>query len=182
MATIVKISQLPKEVQEQIPISIRSSGNRFYLEELPAKIQELIREYTKTVVPVKYKDVFDLKPEISKYSDFYATPSIKETVCEYLKNYFYTLPGSYPFDPLFGCKLKYHLQTKDTQLRRLLISDEVNSIVNVLSSDLGLPIIVKKITMSPISSALNTSISCTITISIPGEEEIDLTINSFYSE
>lgn len=182
MATIVTISQLPKTIQEQIPISIRSTSNKFYLEELPAKIQELVREYLTHTVPIKYKQVFDLKPGISKYSDISATTSVKETVVEYLKNYLYTLPGSYPFDPAFGCKLKYHLQTRDTQLRRLLITDEINTIVNVLSSDLGLPITVKNIKISPISSALNTSVSCLIYLSISGEDDVQLEVKSFGNE
>lgn len=182
MPTLVNLTSLPNEIQEQIPISIRSSNNRYYLEDLPAKIQELIRSYVKKEVPVQYKSAFDLKPEISKYSDIFATGTVKETICEYLKNFFYTLPGSYPFDPAFGCRLKYHLQTKDTQLRRLLIQDEVNTVVNVLSSDLGLPITVKGITLSPISSALNTSMSCVINISIPGEENVSVTINSISPE
>ena len=180
--TIVTISNLPKKIQEQIPISIRSVHNRFYLDTLPAKIQELVREFLTSGVPVTYKTAYDLKPEISKYSDFQVTKSVKETVVEYLKNYLYTLPGSYPFDPRFGCKLKYHLQTRDTQLRRLLISDEINTIVNVLSSDLGLPINVKNITIAPFSAALNSAISCTITIEIPGEDDVSLEVKSFGNE
>lgn len=179
---LVTISKLPKKIQKKIPISIRSVSDQYNLDELPPKIQELVREYLFNDVPVVYKKAYDLKPDISIYSDIYATSSVKETVVEYLKNYFYTLPGSYPFDPTFGCKLKYYLQTKDTQLRRLLISDEINNIVNVLSSDLGLPIVVNDITITPISSALETSLSCAINISIPGEENIKIEITSFGGE
>ena len=178
----VTLSKLPREVQKKIPVSIKSVSDTYNLSELPPKIQELIREHLTYEVPVTYKNVYDLKPEISKYSDFYATNSIKETVVEYLKNYLYTLPGSYPFDPVFGCKLKYHLHTKDTQLRRVLITDEINNIVNVLSSDLQLPIIVKDIIIQPISSALNTAISCIIRISIPGEENIKIEVTSLNGE
>lgn len=175
----VTLSSLPKQIQNSIPVSIRSASDSYNLNELPPKIQELIREYVSSSVEVTYPSAFDLKPRISKYSDLYVTPSVKETVVEYLKNYFYTLPGSYPFDPSFGCKLKYHLQTRDVQLRKLLISDEINNIVNILSSDLGLPITVEKISINPISTVLDSSYTCNIVMSIPGEESITFDLQSF---
>ena len=179
---LVNFSNLPKDIQLKIPISIRSYSREMELAELPAKIQELVRPYLINDIPITYKVAYDLKPAISKYSDYYVTSSIKETISEYLKNYFYTLPGSYPFDPTFGCKLKYYLQTRDTQLRRLLIVDEINTIVNVLSSDLSLAIKVNNVSIIPMSSALDTSITCAIDISIPGEENIKITLTSLGPE
>ena len=181
MSLKVVIPNLPKDIQEKIPISIRSVSDVFYLSELPPKIQELVREYVKNEVPVTYRTAYDLKPNISKYSDFEVLGSAKTTVVEYLKNYFQVLPGSYPFDPTFGCKLKSHLQTRDTHLRRLLIVDEINGVVNALSSDLGMPISVKNIEISPVASTLDTSLLCVITISIPGEDEIDITVDSLFN-
>ena len=178
----INIPSLPKEIQDKIPISIRSAGDDYYMDELPPKIQELIREYSKYEVPVTYRTVYDLVPNISKYSDLETTQTTKKTVVEYLRNYFQTVPGSYPFDPTFGCKLKYHLQTRDTQLRRLLVADEINGVVNAMSSDLGVPIVVKNITINPISSSMNVSLMCTISISIPGEENIDITVDSLINE
>lgn len=178
----VVIPNLPKEVQEKIPLSIRSVSDTFYLDELPPKIQELVREYIKKEVPVTYKVAYDLKPNISQFSDFEVLKTAKHTVVEYLKNYFQTVPGSYPFDPSFGCKLKYHLQTRDTHLRRLLVSDEINGVVNALSSDLGMPITVKNIAINPMASSMNTTLLCVVTISIPGEDEIDISVDSLLNE
>ena len=76
----------------------------------------------------------------------------------------------------------YHLQTRDTQLRRLLVADEINGVVNALSSDLGVPIIVKNITINPMSSSMNVSLMCTISISIPGEDNIDISVDSLIAE
>jgi len=178
----VNINNLPKKIQEKIPISIRSVSDVYYLEELPPKIQELVREYIRNEVPVSYRVAFDLIPNISKYSDLEVTQTTKRTIVEYLRNYFQTVPGSYPFDPSFGCKLKYHLQTKDTQLRRLLVADEINGVINALSSDLGVPITVNNISINPMSSSMNVSLMCIISISIPGESNINISVDSLLAE
>ena len=178
MTQKVNINSLPKTIQEKIPISIRSTSDIYYLEELPPKIQEMIREYIKKEVPVAYRSAFDLVPNISKYSDLEVTQTAKRTISEYLRNYFQVVPGSYPFDPSFGCKLKYHLQTKDTQLRRLLVADEINGVINALSSDFGIPIVVNNISINPMSSSMNVSLMCVISISIPGEENINISVDS----
>lgn len=178
----VNINNLPKKIQEKIPISIRSVSDIYYLEELPPKIQELIREYIRNEIPVTYKVAFDLIPNISKYSDLEVTQTTKKTIVEYLRNYFQTVPGSYPFDPSFGCKLKYHLQTRDTQLRRLLVADEINGVINALSSDLGVPITVNNISINPMSSSMNVSLMCVISISIPGESNINISVDSLLVE
>ena len=182
MPQSVYLPSLPKDIQEKIPISIRSTSDVYYLDELPPKIQELIREYLKYEVPVTYRIAYDLTPNISKYSDLETTQTTKKTIVEYLRNYFQTIPGSYPFDPSFGCKLKYHLQTRDTQLRRLLVADEINGVVNALSSDLGVPITVNNITINPMSSSMNVSLMCTISISIPGEDNINISVDSLIAE
>lgn len=178
----VNINNLPKKIQEKIPISIRSVSDVYYLEELPPKIQELVREYIRNEVPVSYRVAFDLIPNISKYADLEVTQTTKRTIVEYLRNYFQTVPGSYPFDPSFGCKLKYHLQTKDTQLRRLLVADEINGVINALSSDLGVPITVNNISINPMSSSMNVSLMCIISISIPGESNINISVDSLLAE
>lgn len=180
--TIVSLPSLPKEVQEQIPMSIRSASDKYYLNELPPKIQELVREHLKKEVQVTYKKAYDLKANVSKYSDFEVLNTAKMTVVEYLKNYLQITPGSYPFDPTFGCKLKMHLQTRDTALRRLLVADEINGVVNALSSDLGLPITVNNISINSIPSTIDMTLQCTISISIPGEEKIDITVDQLLEQ
>lgn len=177
--SVVRFSKLPKKVQNKIPISLKSMSDTYDLSELPPKLQELVREYLNVDVPVEYRKAFDNKPLISKYSDLYVTETAKETVVEYLKNYLYTVPGSYPFDPTFGCRLKYHLQTKDTQLRRLLVTDEINNVVSAMSSDLEMPIVVNSINIVPAANGAATTMHCFIDISIPGEEHVRISMVSF---
>lgn len=173
----VQISNLPKEIQYQIPLSIRSIKDIYYLDELPPKERQIIKKYLETKIDISYKDpIYDIIPRISMYSDFYTLKTIKDTISNYLTNYFQTNPGSYPFDPAFGCKLKYQLHTKDTQLRKIIISDQINEIVNIMTSDLNIPIVVKTIEINNIPTSLETQYHCKITISIPGEENIVLTI------
>ena len=174
----VKISELPLIVQQQLPFSIRSLRNEYELEELPPREREIIKNYIEKVVDVNYKTVYDLRPAISKFADFYILTSVKETVVEYLKNYFYTLPGDYPFDPTHGCRLKLHLQTKDTQLRKVLINEEIRNVIGNLSADLGLPITVKSVKMSPSVSSTMTEYTCAIEISIPGEDDLNISLTS----
>ena len=51
--------------------------------------------------------------------------------------------STYPFDVTFGSRLKEYLQTKDTNLMNMLISNELNNIVNTLTNDYNLPISIK---------------------------------------
>lgn len=174
--TVVQIDKLPRSVQMQLPMSIRSAKNIYVLEELPPKERNIIKEYIDSVVDVKYSKAFDVTPEISKFNDLSVLTTVKDLIGEYLTNYFYITPGSYPFDPTFGCALKQQLQTKDTQLRKVLIADQINTIVNVLTSDLGLSITVVSIKISMIPASLETQCECEIILSIPGEENIKLTV------
>lgn len=173
----VQISSLPKEIQYKIPLSIRSIKDTYYLDELPPKERQIIKKYLESNVDVTYEDpIYDVLPRVSIYSDLYTLKTIKDTISSYLTNYFQISPGSYPFDPAFGCKLKYQLHTKDTQLRKIIISDQINEIVNIMTSDLNIPIVVKTIEISNIPTSLEIQYHCKITISIPGEEDIVLTI------
>lgn len=172
----VKISSLPKEIQKLIPLSIRTNRDEYLLSELPSKEREIIREYLDNTIDVSYGTTYDIMPNLSKYSDFTTLSTVKDTIASYLTNYFYLTPGAYPFDPEYGCELKYQLQTKDTQLRKLLITDQINQIVNAFSSDFGLPITVKSINIKQVVTSMATQYLCTITISIPGEENIVLSI------
>ena len=145
---LIKISTLPKSVQQSLPMSIRTYKDEYYLDELPPQVQFLLRDYTINNQDIKYKIVYDIRPEISEYGDFDTLKTVKETTLEYLKNYFLTLPGDYPFDPLFGCNLKKNLQTRDSELRKTLISSEIDSIVNVLSADLGVKITINNVSIN----------------------------------
>lgn len=172
----VVLSKLPRATQQLIPMSIRSAKDIYDTEELPPKIRQLVLDSLEHTVEVKYNEGYDFVPIISKYSDLYILDKVKNTIGEYLSNYLYISPGSYPFDPEFGCRLKQQLQTRDTQLRKILISDQINQIVNAMTSDLGIEISIKSIEIGSVPTTLETHYQCTITVAVPGEEDITLTL------
>jgi len=131
----VFISKLPKRIQQQLPYSIRTYKDEYVIEDLPSQIQFIIQDYLKSDNVIKYTSVYDITPQISEYGDFGTLNSVNNTILEYIKNYFLTLPNDYPFEPLFGSRLKYYLNTKDTQLRKTLISSEADIIVETISAE-----------------------------------------------
>lgn len=147
----VVISELPLSVQNKIPISIRTYKDEYELEELPPTIRELISPYLEKQQEINYDLVYSVNPEISEYGDLRTINNLYDLVTNYLVNYFLTLPGDYPFDATFGSKLKYHLQTRDTNLRNTLITNEVNRVVGVVSKDLKVNIEVADLEIQPIS-------------------------------
>ena len=92
----VQISNLPKEIQYQIPLSIRSIKDIYYLDELPPKERQIIKKYLETKIDISYKDpIYDIIPRISMYSDFYTLKTIKDTISSYLTNYFQRLKSNH---------------------------------------------------------------------------------------
>lgn len=133
----IHLDSLPKSVLSKIPLSIRTFKKEYELEELPFPVQKLIEEYSEKTVNLEYPPVYDIRPEISNQGDFQILNTVEDTVVYYFLNYLRTLPGEYPFDPTFGCKLKLYLQTRDTGLRQTLISTEATKIAETISSDFG---------------------------------------------
>ena len=55
------------------------------------------------------------------------------------------MPEDYPFDSKFGSRLKRYLQTKDTTLRKQLVENEIDNIVNIIKAELEQDIRVENI-------------------------------------
>lgn len=140
----VNLATLPVRIQQQIPYSIRSKKNVYELEKLPYNIQHLITSYLTKQSEVNYNVVYDFLPFESNLQDFQSINNYFKLVGEYLKNYLTLKKGQYPFDPLFYSKLPYYIQTLDKSAQRTLINSEINRIVDLLSKDLNLAIVVKK--------------------------------------
>jgi hypothetical protein len=170
MTMEVDFTKLPLSIQRQIPISLRSYKNIHVFEELPVVVQYIIRNYFEKELSVTYPVSYDLKPEISKYSDFTSIDNLTDLVVEYLKNYLVIVPESYPFDPEFGCRLKYQVQTKDLNLRRTLITSEINNIVNVLAAQTGAQIDVESTEIIPISTGSSTEYNAIIMLKINNDQ------------
>jgi hypothetical protein len=170
MTMEVDFTKLPLSIQRQIPISLRSYKNIHVFEELPVVVQYIIRNYFEKELSVTYPVSYDIKPEISKYSDFTSIDNLTDLVVEYLKNYLVIVPESYPFDPEFGCRLKYQVQTKDLNLRRTLITSEINNIVNVLAAQTGAQIDVESTEIIPISTGSSTEYNAIIMLKINNDQ------------
>jgi hypothetical protein len=162
---IIDLSLLPKDILSQIPYSIRSKKNKYKIDELPKNIQYIIKDYKSNLKTIEYNDLFDFNLYISKYGDLTKIDNYFDLVIEYLKNYLLLVKGQYPFDPLFYSHLKYYIQTKDTSLRYTLISNEIDRIVNILSQDLNIPIIVRNLDIKR-SDITNSSVEYNIDIDI----------------
>jgi hypothetical protein len=149
----VKLSELPQELQDQIPYSILTHKDEYTLGELPYQIQYLIQEYFKYRKMVDYTGlVLDCKLEITKYGDFLVIDNYYDLVCEYFKSYLLTSVTSYPFDPFFGSRLKSYLMKRDTSLQYTLLHSEIQNIADSLSRDLSIPVVAEKIEVKKAST------------------------------
>jgi len=166
----VDLTKLPIAIQRQIPLSLRSYKDIHVFEELPVVIQYIIKDYFEKQFSVNYDVSFDIKPDISKYSDFKSIDNITDLVVEYLKNYLSILPETYPFDPYFGSKLKYQVQTKDINLRQTLVSSEINNIVKVVAAEVEADIDVESVEIVPTSMGASTEYNATILLKINNDQ------------
>ena len=155
----IDLNTLPKSVLSKIPLSIRTFKSVYEFSELPFPVQKDIEDYLDKSISIEYPAIYDLSPKLSNTGDLTTLTTIEDTIIFYLLNYFKILPGSYPFDPQFGCKLKYHLQTKDTSLRQMLLSSEASRIAEVLSADFGADIQILEISSKEVQKDIASSSS-----------------------
>ena len=149
---LIKISELPLDIQKEIPMSIRTFQDEYELSDLPNDIQFLIEDYLVHKKNVEYDLVLDAKPFISPYGDFTIIDNIHDLVLDYLKQYLQIQPNDYPFDPLFGSSLKTHLQKRDTKIRQILVNNEIKNIAKVISTDLNINIKISELSIRKSSS------------------------------
>jgi len=129
------ISDLPVEIQHRIPLSLRINSNIIDMDQLPIEVQYELNNYFLVQEVNTYRPtvIYDTTFKYSIYNDLEILETKKRTIIEYIKNYLITTKGSYPFDPEYGNMLKYHLQTKDTELRKILISNELSNLMNLIN-------------------------------------------------
>lgn len=173
----VDISKLPIDIRRQIPLSLRSYQDVHVFEELPVTIQYIIKDYFEKTLNINYKVSFDIKPTISKYSDFSSFDNLTDLIVEYLKNYLLIVPETYPFDPYFGSRLKYQIQTRDTNLRQTLISSEINNIVKVVASEINADIVVEGVELVPVSMGASTEYTARILLKINNDQKKQINID-----
>jgi hypothetical protein len=140
-STGITISKLPLEIQQQIPFSIRLYKDEYELDELPPDIQNLILSSISNIKELNDigQNIFDVRLDINIKGDLKHINNLKDLVLEYLKTYFGITSG-YPFDPKFSNKLKRYLHKLNIGIVRQLIDEEVEKIIDVIRSDLGVAI------------------------------------------
>jgi hypothetical protein len=154
----VDLTTLPRDIYIQIPRSITSYKNIYTLSELPSPIQYLIKSYFERQKTINYGTVYDIVPEQTAYADFRTITTVEETVALYVKNFFQTTVGDYPFDATLGTKLKWYLQSKDTSSSKQLIL--------VIGADLGANVSLVSLTIDPISQGAYTEYFISVEIKI----------------
>ena len=173
----VDFTTLPISIQRQIPLSLRSYKDVHVFEELPVTIQYIIRDYFEKYVSVNYPVAFDIKPQISKYNDYESYDNLTDLISEYLKNYLLVLPETYPFDPYFGSRLKYQVQTRDLNLRQTLITSEINNIIKAVATEINADIDVEAVEIVPTSMGASTEYNVTILLKLNNDQKKKVNIN-----
>ena len=159
---LIKISQLPAEIQQQIPLSIRAFKDEYELSELPPSVQNLILSSQTNETQISYDTLFDVTPEPSVHGDTITFDNIFDLVVNYISNYLITAKGQFPFDTEHGSRLREYVNIKDTVTRKNMISQEINNIVNIVSVDTKIPIKVKSISIQEQSNG--SSVVCNISV------------------
>jgi hypothetical protein len=148
--TQINLDDLPQSVLNQVPLSIQIEGPILELDDLPTDIKYLLQNYVEyTPTTINYNTVYDIEPTLSVYNDFKTVVTKKKLITDYFKNYLEVKVGQYPFDVLEGTRLKEHLQTRDTSLRRSLIATDINKAKKVLSQDYNIDIKINKTELIP---------------------------------
>jgi len=177
MESTINFNNLPKNILQKIPLSLRISKDIHVFKDLPNEIQYLLLNYKLNVTnETDYTDVLDLKPEVSIYNDFKTIRNVRELAIEYLMNHLKVLTGSYPYDVSIGSSLKYHLQTKDTTLRNTLVSNELNLIIDAVTNKYKLDVRIKNKKFSNVQFEDRTEVQLDLSLSVD-DEEFEVTLN-----
>ena len=139
---MIIISKLPLSIQRKLPYSIRSYKDEYELDELPYNIQYMLEDYIDNPNSKNDKNVLDYDGKIAEIT------TLSDLVVEYVKNYFKTEEGTYPYDCTWGCKLKRNLHKLDTPLRGKLISNEISKLTRAISTDLDVNIKIEELKMN----------------------------------
>lgn len=139
---IVNIKTLPISILTKLPYSIKTYKDEYDLEELPENIQYMLTEYFKNrrITSSNKALMLDCYPNISEHGDFARISSMIDLICEYVKNYFSTPKGTYPFDVTWGCDLRKYIHNMDIAIKGELISNEVYNLAKSISSDLDVAV------------------------------------------
>lgn len=169
-STVFYIDKLPINIQRQLPYSIRSFKNEYTLGELDPRIRKIVEPYISPEQTIEYDPIYDAKALVSEVGDLTVITNVKDTVVEYLKNYFLISKTEYPFDCLFYSRLKYYLHNKNTNTAQQLINAEAINISNVLTADLNKEVKIVSIELEESTLGPSVDYNIIITFTIDGKE------------
>ena len=176
-SNIITLSKLDYNILKQIPLSIRTFKDTYELSELPDSIRNLLKNYLEREIPdINYSITYDCLLSISQYGDLEPITNIYDLVYNYFIHYMSIGVNEYPFDCVFGCKLKYYLHSLDTSIQETLITSEVDRIARNISTELSIPIEVVSINLKkndPIS--IGVEMNYNIVLKINNSTEITIT-------
>lgn len=132
-SSIIKLDSLPLSLYRRIPLSIKVRKNEYLIEELPFEIRSLISEHIKKDKIEYDTKVYDGINFISEYGDLKVIDNLVDLILEYIKNYFQTNRGEYPFNGVIGSGIKKLLNKKDSTLQNLLVNEEMNDMVRTFN-------------------------------------------------
>jgi len=171
----IDLSLVDDTIKRQLPISLQINNSIIDLYDLPLSVQKLF--VTNNVKPhneVSYfpSNTIDFKFEKSNYNDVKIFTSRREVLIEYIKNYFSTLRGNYPFDPTFGNELKKYLHVKNSTLKQTLLDSELNTISEVISDSFRETVRIIGITKIPINKLDHVEYQLSIRCQVDSDEVI----------
>jgi len=113
--------------------------------------------------------LLDYTSDAGIYGDWEELTSLTSTILEYIKNWFKTPVGSYPYDVEFGSNLKSVLHTKDTLLQKQLLRNELNVIENLVNAMFPSSFVVQSSSVVPVELADHTEYQLNMQIKLLGQ-------------
>jgi len=139
----INLDSLPLEIYKKIPLNIKTYKKEYELSELPYDIQNLIRGVNEEKTITYTDTVYDFEPIVSEFGDFDVIDSLRELVLKYMINYLYTSKGDYPFNGSVGSNVRKFIQTRDTTVRKLYLTEELNNMIQSFGTSIDQSIEVK---------------------------------------
>jgi hypothetical protein len=170
---IVKTSELPISILNQLPLSIRIQ-DEIEVDSLPLNLREIIYEYLNNTIINTDDDlssVYDISLTRGEY-DLKHVTDIKEAIKNYIMNFFKIRKGTYPFDPEFGTTLYEKLQTKNTTIVQLAINSEITDLLSQLQDLFGVYIKVNKVIIQNLEQYDHAIVTISIELTVDTETTV----------
>jgi len=165
----INLDSLPLEIYKKIPINIKTYKKEYELSELPYDIQNLIRGVNEEKTITYINTVYDFVPVVSEFGDFDVIDSLRELVLKYMINYMYTIKGDYPFNGSVGSNIKRFIQTKDTTIRKLYLTEELNNMISSFATSVDQSIKVTDFEITRNSDKSLTEYNLILSLMVDGE-------------